>query len=109
YRNESNLPSRHDAQEIGVAPRECRNLRRRVTVQRDAFSGRQALLANGKGVATVFAFNLPAYVRADYVETFALSGANFYVHLPPPGCFVTQCSWNVSLVTSGLDRGTTLF
>jgi hypothetical protein len=67
----------HDAQEIGLPRENVENLRRRVTVQRDAFSGRQALLANGKGVATVFAFNLPGYVRADYFETFALSGANF--------------------------------
>ena len=67
----------HDAQEIGLPRENVENLRRRVTVQRDAFSGRQALLANGKGVATIFAFNLPGYVRAGDVEAFAPSGANF--------------------------------
>jgi hypothetical protein len=47
-----------------------------VAVQRDAFSGRQALLADRKGIATVLAFDLPCYVGTGYIETLALIGAN---------------------------------
>ena len=67
----------HDAKEIGLSFENIEGLRRRVAVQRNAFSGSQCLLADGKSIATVLAFDLPRYVSTGYVEALALSGANF--------------------------------
>jgi len=64
----------HHAKEIDLSCKNEEDLRRRMTVERNAFSGFKRLLTDGKGIAAVFAFYLPGQVSACYVEALAFSG-----------------------------------